>query len=147
MAVYELENVSVLGTQYALRDTRFAELNDKVNALQNGMITVLDSADMTDTNAYYIYAGTTTGSFINGHWYYYSGGSWLDGGSIGGITIDTYLNTAGAAADAKATGDAIGDVADAVTELIANLKSGTQQNADLHLGFYIDEDGYICQEI
>lgn len=145
MAVYELENVSVLNTTYALRDTRFTELNDKVSALQNGMVTVMDPADMVDTNAYYIYVGTTSGNYINGHWYHYTGGSWVDGGTVGGVTIDPFLNTAGAAADAKAAGDAVDEVAAAVTDLIADLKSGTQQNADLHLGFYIDENGYICQ--
>ena len=51
---------------------------------------------------------------------------------------DTTLSIAGDFADAKATGDAIAN-------LIADLKAGTEETADYHLGFYLDENGNLCQ--
>ena len=37
------------------------------------------------------------------------------------------------------------DAAGAVDALAARLKSGALADAELHLGFYIDEDGDLCQ--
>lgn len=54
------------------------------------------------------------------------------------IAIDPTLTIAGAAADAKATGDEIGDLKSA-------LKSGDEEDAIYHLGFYLDENGDLCQ--
>ena len=51
---------------------------------------------------------------------------------------DTTLSISGDFADAKATGDAIAN-------LIADLKAGTEETADYHLGFYLDENGNLCQ--
>jgi len=52
--------------------------------------------------------------------------------------LDETLTVQGAAADAKATGDAVG-------ELKSALKSGKEEDAIYHLGFYLDEDGDLCQ--
>lgn len=52
--------------------------------------------------------------------------------------VDSTLAVSGAAADAKKTGDAIGDLKSA-------LKSGEEQDAVYHLGFYLDENGDLCQ--
>ena len=51
---------------------------------------------------------------------------------------NTTLDTAGAFADAKAVGDAF-------DSLEATLKAGTEETADYHLGFYLDENGDLCQ--
>ena len=51
---------------------------------------------------------------------------------------NTTLDTAGAFADAKAVGDAF-------DSLEATLKAGTEATADYHLGFYLDENGDLCQ--
>lgn len=53
-------------------------------------------------------------------------------------TIDATLTHSGQAADAKATGDEIGDLKSA-------LLSGAEEDAIWHLGFYLDENGDLCQ--
>lgn len=45
-------------------------------------IPVSSSADMTDPEKIYLYSGSESG-FKKGHWYYYAGGSWVDGGLYG----------------------------------------------------------------
>lgn len=51
---------------------------------------------------------------------------------------NTGLNVAGAFADAKAVGDAI-------NTLITDIKAGTEETADYHLGFYLDANGDLWQ--
>jgi hypothetical protein len=51
---------------------------------------------------------------------------------------NTGLNVAGAFADAKAVGDAI-------NALITDIKAGTEETADYHLGFYLDSNGDLWQ--
>ena len=65
-------------------------------------------AEMTDTDKVYVYVGDETG-YENGHWYYYDGSDWQDGGiyNSAAIQLDTTLSIAGEAADAKAVGDAL----------------------------------------
>lgn len=67
-----------------------------------------EAADMTDTDKVYVYVGDETG-YENGHWYYYDGSDWQDGGiyNSAAIQLDTTLSIAGEAADAKAVGDAL----------------------------------------
>ena len=62
-------------------------------------------AAMTDTTKIYVYTGSETG-YITGHWYYYNGSAWTDGGMYNSPTdIDPTLTIQGYAADAKAVGD------------------------------------------
>ena len=71
-----------------------------------------EAADMTDTDKVYVYVGDETG-YENGHWYYYDGSDWQDGGiyNSAAIQLDTTLSIAGEAADAKAVGDALAEKA------------------------------------
>ena len=39
----------------------------------------------------------------------------------------------------------VGTLKSALTELETKLKSGDEEDADLHLGFYLDENGDLCQ--
>lgn len=70
-------------------------------------LTASTSSAMTDTSRVYVYTGTTGGGFTNGHWYYYSGSAWTDGGvyNSSAVQTDTTLTLAGVPADAKATGE------------------------------------------
>lgn len=79
-------------------------------------VTFTAASQLTDTSKIYVYIGTT-GTYTYGHWYYYANGAWVDGGIYGTWTTDTTLTQAGAAADAKATGDAINAVKDNVDDI------------------------------
>lgn len=75
----------------------------------NHALTANSSADMTNQTAIYVYTGSETG-YTFGHWYYYDGSDWFDGGVYTNSDTDTTLSVAGMAADAKATGDAIDEL-------------------------------------
>lgn len=55
-----------------------------------------------------------------------------------GYVIDKSLTVENAAADAKKVGDEVGALKSA-------LKSGSEADAIYHLGFYLDENGDLCQ--
>lgn len=67
------------------------------------------ASQMTNHNSVYVYTGTTTSSLTNGHWYYWNGNAWADGGvyNATAVNTDTTLSVSGVPADAKATGDTI----------------------------------------
>lgn len=66
------------------------------------------AAEMTDTTKIYVYTGSESG-YTAGNWYYYDGSTWISGGVYNSTAFeaDTTLSISGAAADAKAVGDAI----------------------------------------
>lgn len=66
------------------------------------------AAAMTDTSKIYVYTGSQSG-YTAGNWYYYDGSTWISGGVYNSTAFeaDTTLSISGAAADAKAVGDAI----------------------------------------
>ena len=84
------------------------------------------AAQMTDTSLIYVYTGTTSGALTNGHWYYWDGSAWADGGVYNSTAVetDTTLTVSGAPADAKATGDAVGDLKSAKAPVIIDATSG-----------------------
>lgn len=92
--------------------TQFAEqIEDLDNALRAGYGAPLKAATvsaMTDHAKIYVYTGSETG-YTAGHWYYYNGTAWTDGGVYNAVAVntDTTLTLAGVPADAKATGDAV----------------------------------------
>ena len=122
------------------------------------------AAEMTDTNKIYVYVGSETG-YTNGNWYYYDGSHWVSGGVYNsqGFETDKTLMISDAPADAKTVGDKfdetdqniqdtkdeieedIGELSNALSSLESRLKSGAEEDADLHLGFYLDENGDLCQ--
>lgn len=77
-------------------------------AAVGGPLVAATAAAMTDRTKVYVYTGSETG-YTSGHWYYWNGSAWTDGGvyQSTGINTDTTLTVAGMAADAKATGDAV----------------------------------------
>ena len=68
-------------------------------------------AGMTDETKVYVYTGSETG-YTSGHWYYYDGSDWADGGVYNSVAVqtDTTLAISGMAADAKKVGDEISDL-------------------------------------
>ena len=99
-------------------------------------------AGMTDHEKVYVYVGSETG-YTSGHWYYYDGDSWEDGGVYNSVAVqtDTTLTLSGVAADAKKTGDEISDLKSQIAQ--GGLRDSFKQ-ALLQLASkvaYIDEDG------
>ena len=78
---------------------------------------------MTDTTKVYVYTGSETG-YTFGHWYYYDGSAWQDGGAYNAVAVqtDSTLSISGAPADAKAVRDALSEASglseDAKTALL-----------------------------
>lgn len=72
-------------------------------------LAVSQAPDMTDHTKVYVYTGTTTSSFTKGHWYFWNGSAWEDGGIYNSVAVQTdpSLTLSGVPADAKAAGDAI----------------------------------------
>ena len=63
------------------------------------------SSAMTDHNKIYVYTGSQAG-YTYGHWYYWNGSAWADGGVYNSIALETdkTLSVSDMAADAKVTG-------------------------------------------
>lgn len=77
----DIENVSsVSGSTVS---DALNSLSDEIANLEGGAPTpVATAAGMTDATKIYLYTGSETG-YNAGHWYYYSGGQWVDGGAYG----------------------------------------------------------------
>ena len=73
---------------------------------------------MTDRGRVYVYTGSETG-YTSGHWYYYNGSAWTDGGVYNAVAVDTdtTLSISGKAADAKETGDQITELKSGFTQM------------------------------
>ena len=95
-----------------------ADMNTIFTAFKNQYgypFTASASTDMTDHSKIYVYTGTTDTNYTNGHWYYYNGSAWTDGGVYNSTAFETdkTLSVANMAADAEVVGkkfDAIGNV-------------------------------------
>ena len=77
---------------------------------------------MTNTDKVYVYTGSESG-YLYGHWYYYNGTAWADGGVYNAVAVDTdtTLSIAGKAADAKEVGDQLADVKEDLQDLVARV--------------------------
>lgn len=81
-------------------------------------------SEMTDDTKIYIYTGSETG-YTAGHWYYYNGSSWTDGGvyNSAGINTDKTLSVEDKAADGKAVGDELSDLKSDLSELEGDVET------------------------
>lgn len=95
-------------------------------------LTASTAAGMIDKTRVYVYTGSETG-YTNGHWYYWDGSAWADGGTYNssGIQTDTTLTIAGMAADAKAAGDEITDLKEEL-ENLEGLTVEYKESSNLH---------------
>lgn len=73
---------------------------------------------MTDVTKIYVYTGSESG-YTSGHWYYYDGSSWADGGVYNSTAFvtDKTLTGDGEAADAKTVGDEVTNLKSALEPL------------------------------
>lgn len=107
-----LEPVTNELTQYIRDQATLQQAYNEATRIQTQAMvghpfTAASAADMTDTTKIYVYTGTTGGGLTNGHWYYWNGSAWTDGGVYNAVavTTDKTLSVADMAADAKAVGD------------------------------------------
>lgn len=72
---------------------------------------------MTDVTKIYVYTGSESG-YTSGHWYYYNGSSWADGGVYNSVAFvtDKTLTGDGEAADAKTVGDEVTNLKSALND-------------------------------
>lgn len=114
---------------------KIAALKAQVDGLAGGVKTAGAVSQMTDTTVAYVYTGTETG-YTKGNWYYWSGSAWVSGGTYGGAVTDPTLSVAGAAADAKAVGDAMAGVgaASVPTEVRQAMKTLFEKAAYIETG-------------
>ena len=87
------------------------DLDNEVAALRSqiGSPLVANTAEeMTNINKVYVYTGSETG-YTAGHWYYFDGTAWTDGGVYNAVAVQTdkTLTVPDMPADAKKTGDEI----------------------------------------
>ena len=102
------DNEQTYSERLAYLMTQMANMQATVSGLASGAPTAVSLASaMTDTSRLYVYTGSESG-YTAGHWYYYNGSAWADGGQYGGASIDTTLTVSGAAADAKVVGNKLG---------------------------------------
>lgn len=121
------------------------ELRTEIRTYRGQPVVVADSADMEDELTIYLYMGSEEG-FNAGHWYYYDGTEWVDGGEYvaNPVLIDDTLTQSGEAADAKVTGDEITALKADLNKLIPLIG---EQTIDIvtgeHRGSFISELGDI----
>ena len=101
------------------------------------------AAAMVDTERIYVYTGSESG-YTSGNWYYYNTGTsaWTSGGVYNAVAVDTdtTLTIAGKAADAKKTGDEIGELKSGLSEVKGDLTI-TLPTLSLTSGQYINASG------
>ena len=122
-SLYEQLVNSVTTSTNRLQD-RVSNVENVIQGLAGGApIVVASTSAMTDTNQIYV---LTT----NSKWYYYTGSEWAAGGTYGSAGTDKTLSVSGASADAKVTGDAVRNVANAVNNIDRRVDNIIGQTGD-----------------
>lgn len=98
-------------TESSIRAAADEGLQTQINTLVGlvGAPNVANTASaMTDSSSVYVYTGSEAG-YTYGHWYYYNGTEWTDGGVYQSAAVDTdkTLTVSDMAADAAVTGHLI----------------------------------------
>lgn len=110
-------------------------LNTRINELMGlagAPSMAATAAAMTDSNKVYVYTGNEAG-YLTGHWYYYNGSEWADGGVYQATAVDTdkTLTVENMAADAAVVGEKIDEcMAAFVTETASGSIASFTDGAD-----------------
>ena len=89
-----------------------------VRAMIGTPLTASLVSDMIDVDRIYVYTGNEDG-YTTGHWYYYDGNIWADGGTYNSSAYETdkTLSIVDKPADAKAVGDALTDLDEQISDI------------------------------
>lgn len=95
-------------------DNKIADLKSMVGT----PLKASTASAMKDSGKIYVYTGSESG-YTNGHWYYYDGSKWVDGGVYNSTAVETdkTLSVENMPADAKKTGDEINTLKEDLSEL------------------------------
>lgn len=129
-----IEGFTNLAKVYAENARRFAE--QAKNESYGSPLTAMNEIAMVDTSRVYIYTGEETEDYLTGHWYYYDGEAWRDGGAYN--AIDETLKISGKAADARTVGEVLARERDERIVADANLQN---QIDNIDLGHYLVING------
>lgn len=104
---YILKKQNAIGTKTV--EEHFDDVEQEIAGVRSAVGTphVANTAlEMTDRTTIYVYTGDETG-YTYGHWYYWNGTSWADGGAYNTASVETdkTLLVSNAPADAKVVGD------------------------------------------
>ena len=113
---------SKIDAEVTSRTAADSSIQSEINGVKNavgGPLVATTAAGMTDKTKVYVYTGSESG-YTSGHWYYWNGTAWTDGGAYqaAAISADTTLSVYGTAADAKYTGDGISFVSSDAYDVI-----------------------------
>ena len=112
---------------------------NKARALIGAPLVANTAEGMTDTSRIYVYTGSEAG-YTSGHWYYYDGSAWTDGGVYNAVAVDTdtTLTIAGKAADAKETGDQLTGLKENLNAKIDTITDGLDVTASGKTSLYLN---------
>jgi len=106
------------------------------SAAYGSPLTASTASAMTDKTKVYVYTGSESG-YTAGHWYYWNGSAWTDGGVYNAVAVQTdkTLAVEDKAADAKATGDQIAALKDELSQVICPNLMGMKNWAQYPVDF------------
>ena len=107
-------------------DNKIAELKSLVGT----PLKASTASAMNNRDKIYVYTGNETG-YTNGHWYYYDGTNWADGGvyNSSAVNTDKTLSVENMPADAKKTGDEISELKEDLTVVFEHTASGSSESS------------------
>ena len=137
-----------INSEVSARTNADTALSNQIAALQGAVgspLVAATAAAMTDHTKIYVYTGSESGKTA-GHWYYWNGSAWTDGGVYNSTAVNTdkTLSVSGSAADAKATGDFRSQVVDDIN-ISASLTPSQGANYEITLprALYPGQSVYI----
>ena len=120
-------------------DNKIAELKSLVGT----PLKASTASAMNNRDKIYVYTGNETG-YTNGHWYYYDGSKWVDGGVYNSTAVETdkTLSVENMPADAKKTGDEINTLMSDLNRDALSYKIYERSTVNRSTGEIIEYAGY-----
>lgn len=109
---YVLNRQKAIGTKTV--SEHFDDVSQEITELRASVGTPLvanTALEMTDRTKIYVYTGSESG-YSTGHWYYWNGSAWADGGvyQASAVATDKTLLVSDAPADSKVVGDILRNI-------------------------------------